>query len=691
MKNIIKKTIFGGVWLQLLWSGGSVAMQTMDDSDLADVSGRDGISVTLTSQNVSANSIDWTMDAGTALESRLRMEGISLQSVELDGANVGVGNFNINAQIDAGSDGVTAGLGISTSWDRTRLRINDMRHGTDVTNSVGTWVIDSSGQFNFASRDGLFNTSRDDSALYIAVNDADIYYRQGGDGSPEMVMRNFNFLWDMPAAKVGIDSEGILVEGDANFNITFDFTYDAAPSSPFSNTASDSHGLLFGWAGDLLDTQIRVKSGGLWQETSLTGSVPNQAYDWAAKSEGLNLSMKFNYGPSFRWVIGESDATRVSLEFGGAVKLPASLGRTEYDLEFPLIALDAINAGEGPGGLCWGANWSGPASSCTPKGGQYVDIAPENNALAMVVRDGKLRAYSSTVNLLENGVVYDTFNWALIYTWGDVDMNLYIYPGGESSSRGMKMDVMALMQTYDTFDADGDGNSFEQGIDWGYGSHFMIADTDAGLGIGFLDANFLFAADDLYVSLQSGLQGGVQMSTDLARIAMRGRFAGGDIPNANEQLQIANIDINLEMDDFVFAVYPEEVGGNKYLGFRALMNLANTNVANFSGSIANDVSDDGSYISLAEPSRPETDFRLADMRGTIEMRNGVLDLVEAETPIGRPAELVIATDMLIGRTANAGLGNALIAHRVELGNRNLGTIVVPGGQWHSSLTLSPQY
>lgn len=667
-------------------------METMADSDLAGVSGRDGISVTLSSQNLTADTVGWTMDAGTALESSLRMEGVSLQPVGLDGANVGVGSFNFNTQIDAGGDGVTGGLGIQTSWDRTRLRINDLRHGTDVTNSVGTWVVDSSGQFNLASGDGLFNASRTDSVLYIAVNDADIYYRQGGDGSPEMVMRNFNFLWDMPAAKVGIDSEGIIVEGDANFNITFDFTYDPAPSSPFTNTASDGHGLLFGWTGDLLDTQIRVKPGGLWQETSLTGSVPNQAYDWAAKSEGLNVSMKFNYGPSFRWVIGESDATRVSLEFGGAVKLPASLGRTEYDLEFPLIALDAINAGEGPGGLCWGANWSGPASARTPKGGQYVDVAPQDNALALVVRDGKLRAYSSTVNLLENGSVYDTFNWALIYTWGDVDMNLYVYPGGESSSRGMRMDVMALMQTYDTFDADGDGNTFEQGIDWGYGSHFMIADTDANLGIGFLDANFLVAADDLYVSLEPGLQGGVEMSTDLARIAMRGRFAGGDIPNANEQLQIANVDINLEMDEFVFAIYPEDVGGNKYLGFRALMNLANTNVANFSGSIANDVSDDGSYISLAEPSRPETDFRFADMRGTIEMRNGKLDLVsEAETPVGRPAELVIATDILIGRTANGGLGNDLIAQRVELGNRSLGTMVIPGGQWHSVLTLSPQY
>jgi hypothetical protein len=39
-----------------------------------------------------------------------------------------------------------------------------------------------------------------------------------------------------------------------------------------------------------------------------------------------------------------------------------------------------------------------------------------------------------------------------------------------------------MSQTFDVFDRDGDGNTVEQGANWGYGSHFMIGDTNSGLG-----------------------------------------------------------------------------------------------------------------------------------------------------------------------------------------------------------------
>lgn len=689
MRNIIKRQVWP-VWAAVLLAPSStLALQSMSDEDMSAVAGRDGLAVSFSSSQITADEINYIPDEGNALESELSLQGVTISSVDLGGTNVGVGDFTISGTLDAAAVAGEGAASVNMTWDRIRTRIDDIRHGTDAVNTLGTMVLDSSGSFELTSNEGWLNQTRSDSRLYLAINDADLYYRQGAAGSPEMLLSNTDFLWDMTSGKVGVDSEGLIIEGDANFNLTFDLRYEEAPVTAFTNDANDPHGLRFGWTGGLQDTQIRLRAGGLWQESSLSGSAPNQVFNQSDKSEGLYLSMRWDYQPTFRWVIGESDGTKTSLEFGNWTKLPDDADPdVDYGFDFPLVAMDMINAGEGPGGICWGANWSGPSTSCTPKGGQYIDVAPENNALALVTRDGQLRAYSTEVNVLDP-LLTDTYQWGLIYTWGDIDANIFIYPGGDGTATGMKMDLLIANQTYDTEDFDNDGNLLEYGEDWSNGTHFLIADTDENQAIGFLNSSFLMAANDVFFSLETGAQGGIQLTTNQARLAMNGLFGGGTIPDNSERLSIARWKIDLEMDNLEFAIYPESVGTD-YLGFRGYLNLINGNTAGFSGNTAGDVTDDGSFISLAEPSRPDTDFRLADMRGTLEIRNGKVDLVsEGETPAGRPPELVIAQEMLIGQSATGG--SALIANRVELGNKDIGSIVIPGGQWYSELTLSPQY
>lgn len=671
----------------LLVAGGvqpapTYALESLSDTDMSTISGQDGLSFNLSSSETSFDRLTLKTDVGEPQESQIALDQATLKAVEPGGANVGAADFLVDLAVDAGSDGATSGLAVDLDWSRIRTRIEDIRIGSDSVNSLGTVVVDSNGSLTLVNGDGWFNTGSQLASLDIDIRDADIYYRQGGDSSPELLLSNLDFRWAMPSGTVGFDADGLLIEGNVDFNYTFDLRFDETPLTPFTFDANDSHGLRFGWTGGLVGAQVKMRGGGLWQETSLLSTPQGDLYDQDAKTGGVNLGFRWDFDPSFRWVIGKTLDAGASLEFGNWTKLPGA----DYGFDFPLITLDAIHAGQGPGGLCWGANWAGPASPCISKGGEYLDVAPENNALAVAIRDGQLGAYSTVVNLLDPEIT-DTFNWGLIYTWGDFDGNLYIYPGGQSSSSGMRMDLLAMIQTFDTEDADGDGNLFEQGRDWDNGTHFMIADTDANLAVGFMNSSFLAAANDLYVTLGTGAQRGLQLSTTQeARLAMTGMFGGGDIPDLNERLDVAILDVNLEMNEFEFAIYPEEDSESKYLGYRASLELANTNVPGFSGNTNGDVNDDGSYISLAEPSRPDVDIRFADIRGSIDIVNGKLDLLSATAD--KPAQLVIANDLLIGRSASGG--TELMANRVELGNRNLGQMVIPGGQWRAELTLSPQ-
>ena len=672
------------------WPAGSLlAMEHLSDDALASVAGRDGISISVSSPEISAGSVSWQTDVGSAFESQLQMRDISVQSVGLNGADLGVGNAVVDIDLDAGSNGTTAGLRMDMVWQRARTRIEEVRIGSS-TASMGTQVIDSSGRFLLQNNNGFFNSQDDSASLMLQIDDADIYYRQGGDGSPEMLMRDFNFLWDMPQGIVGIDDEGIIVEGDVNFNLTFDLYYDNNPGgSPFTFGATDGSGLLFGWTGGLEDAQVRVKPGGLWPSTATTGSGTGERYDRSQANQGLNVSMRWDYAPTFRWVVGEAAGPRTRLEFGQWTKLPGP----GYGFDLPFLALDMVNANQGPGGLCWGANIDGPASACqAPAFGNalFVDLPPTEQALALAIRDFSLRAYSTNVALFEplSPQNNEVFSWTLVATVGNLDGNIFLYPGSSTPGQpGIRSDFVITAQTFDVDDFDGDGNTFEQGPNWEYGTHFMIADSDTALGIGLVNASMLVAGKDVELSLTSE---GINLNSNQVRLAINSSIAGGDLPNMNEMVFLSDAKLNLEFDLFDLTIIPSQAP-DTYLGFEGDFRLANTNIAGFSESTLGNSNDDGSYFSLAEPNRPTQDIRLADITGSLSVRNGRVDLMSTdETPAGRSARLSIENDLLIGVSAPDAGGQVLEVRRIEFNNQNLARFVVPGGQWHARMWLEKQ-
>jgi len=705
-------------------TGNVSAMQSMSDGDLSGVAAQDGLTVQISLPQVTATTVTQCLDSTTCSAltgsdaSKLAMSGLSISKVDMTGASV-AGNLNATSTFDTFTSATgVPGLAITSDWDRNRIKVDQMLMGTSTTSS-GSFALDSSGHFELINKGGLFNhnLATSDAKLYLRLDDANFFFRNNtAANSPEVLLSNLDFLWDMPAGKVGIDSQGLLIEGDVNFNLTFDMRHEASPATAFTwgTDAQDVPILRYGWMGGLDDAQVRAGGGGSWVNTSLTGADPNQKYDRSAKTQGITLGIRWNYMPDFRWVVGEVNGG-AGLEFGSWVNLPNTAqpaqqpALTTYGFDFPMVAIDMMRTGRGPGGLCWGANWEGPASSCNNAvhGGQYLEVGPEDHSMGVVMRDGFLRAYSTSVKIIDPPALPQDFGWALIYTLGNIDGNIFLRPDERAGKYGMKADVVLMSQTFDVFDGDGDGNQWEQGANWGYGTHFMIADTDVGLGIGVLNSSFLLAADNLYINLlsegvsigDSDLLGASPLTTSPVRLAFNGRFGGGDVPSMARLVNISDINLNFEFDRFNFKMKPP-AGGESYLGYDATVRFADTDIANFSHSVDASANDPGSFIVLSEPGRPQAAFRAAGITGWLAARNGRVQIKpDSDTPAGVPAQLVLENDLLIGRSVSNVAGAELVIDRVELSQpaaggvinyNSMGSMVIPSGQWYSKVVLQPK-
>lgn len=747
------------------------ALQSLEDHDLSDVSGQDGIFMSLDAAQVALASITQYFDGTTpttattplnynatgADAASLSFDDLTLAPIGADGAAAAPGaKWNLSVNLDAGTNAGLPGLSLTSQWSRGRLYVKEASLSGGTSGTLNA-VLDASGKFELVSKAGLFNAASNQSRLLLQFDDADVFIRATSLDRPEIIFDNLNFKWDMPAGIVGINSAGLLLKGDVNFNLQFDLRYDdgAIAGNPgklkIESLEKDIPILHFGWAGGLSDATIEVRPGGSWLSTSTTGATPNQLYNRSAVTHGITSRMYWNYKPDFELIIGETDHDGAGpfqaglLKFGNwktlpnTTQIPTQPALTAHAFDSGLMVTDVVRAGRGPGGLCWGANFEGPKSSCEAPvhGGQFINVAPDDNSLAVVQRDAFLRAYSSGVTIHDPShptMVDRTVGWALVQTMGNMDGNIFIRPDARAGKHGLKVSGVVMSQTFDVFDADHDGNTWEQGANWGYGTHFLIADsaaqpcetTNKCYGIGLINGSQLVVAKDLYINLLTRGQrpggkagdirpGGLSLgdddlltatpsATSPVRVAFNARFGGGDVPNMTKQVNISDMRLNLEFDRFHFMLTPPELSASDtykegYMGFEATARLANLDIADFSHTNGGS-QDPGSFLTLSEPGRPEASFRISNATGWLAVRQGRIDLKRWDDSMGaEPQQLVIENYLLAGRSVRNVAGAELKFNNVELGasdtggtfkyNR-LGSIVIPSGVWYSKTALFPQ-
>lgn len=686
-----------GLYCLFLLGTPARALEAIDDDNLAAVHGGGGLTVELSNTSIPASRVRWHVDKGVTgvgavtinPDAWAQLETISLKPVALDGTSA-AGKVTYTATFDVGaaSDVAVPAIALKLDGSRTRLLIDKVTHQTDTTRSLGTLAFDSQTSFSLINTKGLLNDADALAQLSLNIGDAKLFYRQGAAGTPEALFDALRFKFDFTGGTVGVNSSGLrIAAATANLDAGFSLRYEGAPATAdaFTKKAGDLPVLQWNWLGKLNNLEFVAKNGGAWYGT--TGSPAVE--DTANRSQGLNMSLRWDYDPSFAWYTQEPGSNMRAV-FANWQKLSGA----PYALNFPNITLDVLKAGQEPGGLCWRGTSNGP--SC-PGGGQYLNVAAEDG-FGLLVRDGNLHAYSTSVKLQDdinkdgdyldtsaaprNTPEDETFTWALIYTLGDVDANVFVYPGtGAANTTGMKLDGIIKIQS----------NSSA----WNSSSHFMIADTAATkgtgtttLGIGFLRTNILFAFNDMLLTLKPE---GINLNSSQVRVGFSGRFGGGEIKTADlataDEVKLLDVDANLEFDKFDVTLSPSP-SGQSFMGFSAKMRFADLNVADFASADA-----DGSYIAISEPSRSDVSIRLAKITGDLAMINGRVDLVsEAETAleaIPRTARLMLGGDIQFGTTAVSG-GAPFLVNSVKFGADNLAAIAIPSGQWHSSFSLMKQ-
>lgn len=702
------------------------AMTPMVDNDMSDVSGQSGLTLSFTEPaagiNVSslavlqADPTPGTVDEAGELGVRLLgPTGGNAFFKRLDTSRP-----MLNTYLDVGTSTVGSSTNVPTGslvldWARSRLLIDGVKMAGPTTGSFGKYAIDGSSILDVKAVRGL-NWSNADygSSVMLGYNGVDplawaignmgnstpgaIYWRYG-TGSSEMTLGDFSFYFKMQDGRLGVSStEGLRLESKPGtkvaFSLSIDFMFDAAGASPFATTTADRSLLYWGWRGNWTNFAFTAKSGG-----RVDGS-----------GKGVNASVRFDYDPDFVWIIGDGRDGRAAsttganagrLEFGNWTKIP---GNT-YAFNIPYIGMEAVTGAQGTYGLCWGLGSvsSSANGACTGMGAGAVasNLAAQKiavrsstdaNAMALTVRDMRLAAYSTTVDVLDRTVTLNKapvrYEWGLIYTFADLDADIFVSPRTDNS---LDVRLALTTQTLQTSVADR----------WTYGTNFMIADTEtaaSSYAIGLMGADVLMAMTDGRMTMNSS--GIITDSTNL-RYQIRGMLGGGKLPDMPVPQSMAYIDLNLEADRYQLILAPAP-SGNSALLYSGFINLANlgTSIANPTPTAGNHMHDDGTYFSLAEPnmSKLDVDFRFANITGPLAIRNGKVDLQGDSDSTFR---LLISNDIDVGTTAivpcsfgvtctPAAATAPLRVGSLEFGGKNLATIVMPSGTIRSQITLMPQ-
>lgn len=814
-----------GFSLLLLAPHSALALQAMDDSALSAIAGQDGLTIRMEG-DMSATAIQATMDAGTASEATVSANTVTFNGVNVDGTLAGAPSPGLEFTLDSDADEFAVGL---DTLSRVRLRTDSLTlPGTqpNAANSFGTWAFDFDASVRLVNQ-GFFSMSNTNAYLFGEIADGDLFYRQGSDANAWMGMHDFLLRWEIPSGTLGICQDGSIangcngvggivhragtprVAGEAQqiaptassiINLALDFEYiygkkNDADADEFKVT-SDARGVMhFGWLGSIKDAEVKWMAGGSSREADIATGPSGDYYDaYATTTQGMRFSSQWDYVDTaeasalgdtekeFRWRLGETadvasaDQSRINFELGDWTIWGTRTASKPAAHYFPLIAVDAIKGGQGPGGLCWGysdnlVNCGGASSP----GAQFIDTRPgyissvygaglsatgDASSLAIIVRDGQLQSYSRKVRLLErdaggNESVTREFDWGLIYALANIDANIYLYPGGSASAgqsnNGVIADIMVMSQTFGTTDdpeTPSVNETYTQGFNWDHGTHLMIADTEAEMGLGFMSSSFLVAGNDTriwvrnqalpgtYDSNGDGVvtvgvdndyySGGIDFFSPEARFNYRATFGGGILPGniyygqagRPQTVRGTLIDINLEgMVNLRFSPSdPTEAnnrdGSRNFLGYSGALRLGSN------ASTACGPTEDcglatnngfGTYISLAEPGRPDVDVRFANITGDLAFTEGQVDLALAGEAVGNGGAVIDRPRMRISNIVHVGYdaanrmnealegttfvgsgGQPVIIDRVMLGQAELGSIVIPSARIYSSITLEPQ-
>lgn len=755
------------LFLIFMFPSAAFALQPLDDSTMSSVTGQDGLSINLASDNagISATELRVALDEGGADEGIISLGDISFIGVDIPTGITGGSPVVFQTDLDVGSDASnTPYLSVDFQLKTpTRLRVGALSLGG--TNAFGSAAIEAASGGITLVNQGLFSMTPGSAYLLGEINDSSLFYRWSTTaGDPYLILDNFDLRWEMPKGTLGItdaaisntnpnfaesNSYGIfMASGDRVFKpgtalaesyidvlLDFDLKYRDPPGASPEFLGKDVNAapmVHFGWKGALTDARLIWGRGGSWD-------AAGRWDDQSTLTSGLRLEAHWNYmtnaeaaslGDSekeFRWRLSEAGGSQTGIELSDWQNLPGA----DYAFDFPFLAIDMIPAGRGPGGvgggLCWGGADNGGTGACAGAG-SLVRLTPgavrssglnatTYDALGLLVRDGNQLAYSNQIKIMDGTTVAQTMDWGLIYTFANIDGNIFAYPGGNPSktTEGLMVDLLLMSQSLD-----GAGNqnwNWNHATHWDKGTHFMIADTAAcapagpiscasgeeGMGLGLIGSSLMLAFNDMriYMKSGSGYDAGIDLYSPQSRIALKGTFGGGTIPDGSTLVRGMLVDVNLE-GQLNIRLSPDapDCGDTNSCGLNYSTAARLGSFTEADGDLIK--SGEGSYLKLAELNGPDMAYTLGDITGDFAWVNGSIDLQsDDETGVANKPAMEFSHDILFGATAkdrlvdggliaNTDPAQPFIINDASLGDNRMGAVAIPSGQWGLSLTLRPQ-
>lgn len=697
-------------------------LEPLNDASLSAINGQDGLTVTL-DQGFSATQVNWVTDdnglndfscsGGTANQHACTQ----LQGVALTGAN-GVGTGTSQFDLDVGAD-VSGNpmMALTGDWSAQRLVLQGLTFNTAAADasasSLGTFAVQSQGNFSLANRGGLFNSGGDFAKLTLHA-EGDLFYRQGNVGAAEFSFADFLVDTDFTngaaaghtsaTGTLGIDAAGLFLSAPySRTDIAFDMAFKGAPTD-FDVTGRERL-LHFGWHGGLVNPLLRIGSGGFGYDTYLNGANTFQDYDGSQtgnRSQGINLLSQWDFDSDFRLDLGEAGGNGTVAALGNWTRLGSAPGPM---FSFPVI-FDVIQGGSGPAGLCAGSFTSGvpDQASCGASGGEWLASdgpGAGEAAFAALIRDARLLAYASEVEVTDPaaGGTVTPIDWGLAFTYGKLDADIFLYPEGRgngvpvtTTNTGIRADITLIAQSPDAWRRANSSDAVVRssaGDGWQTNTHFMIVDTGSSIpgsghnGVGIVNGDIMYQARDLFLRVTDGdsgypdLPGGLWLQSDSkAQYRFRGIFGGGDMADLSYDAltKISLVDINLSTDRFLFVLNPLPVNvatGAAPIGFNGLLNF-----------------DGDAYMRFGEISSPQSAFYVNQVSGTIAWKDGELSLVSGQNTVDGLPQIAIRNDLLLGQSAHFGdNGGQPLVGTVGFGTEDFGRVAIPSGTWSSEVIM----
>lgn len=376
-KNKTRLTV---LMLSILTAQYTVAMEALSDQNLREVSGKDGLTVQLQTDKVTANQINWK-DNTTFADGSSGNLNLSLNNLAI--TQLGSQAVGGTIKFDVGTTSTNkAGIRLEAALNPSQIHIADIKVCSDVANtancsdassqSLGALTIkDRDGtKFLLQTANGLFN-AQELGYLEFGLQNANIFYSLKNSAAVnQLVLKDFNFnfkgsgyMYLDPVKGFVLSTNAQGTTGSTNqitldrvadldnagktkpgFNV--DLRYKAnvgADPAAYATQNDDSTVkpiLRLGASGALRDAEISVNAarptlggaqiGAATASSDMTGST------------GVHVAMKASFTPDVKDSNGQVTTQGTRLELGGT-------GKNSYAIEFgnltPLQIRQGIAAG----------------------------------------------------------------------------------------------------------------------------------------------------------------------------------------------------------------------------------------------------------------------------------------------------------------------------------------------------------